>query len=188
MTAIPTTNDTREAPETGVAEAREVSAWIERGEATMVDVREGFEHAAERIRGSRHHALGELDPDELRDLYPGQRLVFQCKTGRRAADAAGRYRRATGEKPYCLAGGIEGWKDAGLETVRSASAPRMPIMRQVQMIAGSLVLVGVVAGVLATPWALALSAFVGGGLLFAGASGWCGMAKLLGRMPWNRIA
>jgi hypothetical protein len=50
------------------------------------------------------------------------------------------------------------------------------------------VLVGVVAGVLATPWALALSAFVGGGLLFAGASGWCGMAKLLGRMPWNRIA
>jgi hypothetical protein len=64
----------------------------------------------------------------------------------------------------------------------------MPIMRQVQMIAGSLVLVGVVAGVLATPWALALSAFVGGGLLFAGASGWCGMAKLLGRMPWNRIA
>jgi rhodanese-related sulfurtransferase len=124
MTAIPTTNDTREAPETGVAEAREVSAWIERGEATMVDVREGFEHAAERIRGSRHHALGELDPDELRDLYPGQRLVFQCKTGRRAADAAGRYRRATGEKPYTASpGASRGGRTPGS---RPSAAPRRP--------------------------------------------------------------
>jgi hypothetical protein len=31
-----------------------------------------------------------------------------------------------------------------------------------------------------------LSALIGAGLLFAGLSGWCGMAKLLGVMPWNR--
>ena len=33
-----------------------------------------------------------------------------------------------------------------------------------------------------------LSAFVGAGLVFAGTSGWCGMAQLLGLMPWNRRA
>ncbi len=32
----------------------------------------------------------------------------------------------------------------------------------------------------------AVPAFVGAGLTFAGITGWCGMAKLLALMPWNR--
>ncbi|KAE9854486.1 DUF2892 domain-containing protein, partial [Escherichia coli] len=31
-----------------------------------------------------------------------------------------------------------------------------------------------------------LSGFVGAGLLFAGLTGFCGMARLLKIMPWNR--
>jgi hypothetical protein len=27
---------------------------------------------------------------------------------------------------------------------------------------------------------------IGAGLIFAGLSGWCGLAKLLGAMPWNQ--
>ena len=34
----------------------------------------------------------------------------------------------------------------------------------------------------------ALAAFVGAGLTFAGATGFCGMARLLAHMPWNRPA
>jgi Protein of unknown function (DUF2892) len=30
--------------------------------------------------------------------------------------------------------------------------------------------------------------FVGAGLVFAGVSDWCGMARLLALMPWNRRA
>src|SRR5690606_41042262 len=37
-----------------------------------------------------------------------------------------------------------------------------------------------------SPWLFLLSGFVGGGLIFAGISGFCGMALLLQRMPWNR--
>ena len=59
-------------------------------------------------------------------------------------------------------------------------------MRQVQITAGGLVLLGIALGVWVAPAFLALSAFVGAGLVFAGTSGWCGMAKLLGLMPWNR--
>jgi hypothetical protein len=57
----------------------------------------------------------------------------------------------------------------------------------VQIAAGSLVLLGVMLAWLVSPWFVLLSAFVGAGLTFAGMSGWCGMAKLLGAMPWNRV-
>ena len=62
------------------------------------------------------------------------------------------------------------------------------IMRQVQITAGSLVVIGVVLAFTVAPAFIALSAFVGAGLVFAGVSGWCGMAKLLALMPWNRPA
>jgi hypothetical protein len=38
----------------------------------------------------------------------------------------------------------------------------------------------------APAWIL-LSWFVGAGLVFAGVSGFCGMARLLAPMPWNRL-
>jgi hypothetical protein len=63
---------------------------------------------------------------------------------------------------------------------------RRPIelQRQVQITAGGLVLLGVLLS-LGWPWFLALSMFVGAGLIFAGVSGTCGMARLLQRAPWN---
>ena len=66
-----------------------------------------------------------------------------------------------------------------------AKAP-LEIMRQVQMIAGLLILAGVVLSLTVAQGFVALSAFVGAGLFMAGATGWCGMAKLLALMPWNR--
>jgi len=62
----------------------------------------------------------------------------------------------------------------------------LEIMRQVQIVAGGLVLLGVALGVWVAPAFLGLSAVVGAGLAFAGVSGWCGMARLLALMPWNR--
>ncbi len=61
-------------------------------------------------------------------------------------------------------------------------------MRQVQITAGSLVVGGILLGLFVDQWFLGLSLFVGSGLIFAGVSGWCGMAKLLAVMPWNRVA
>jgi hypothetical protein len=59
-------------------------------------------------------------------------------------------------------------------------------MRQVQITAGSLVLLGVALGALVSPWLYAVAAFVGAGLVFAGVTGTCGMARLLRLMPSNR--
>ncbi len=164
----------------------QLERWLDAGEAVLIDVREDFEHAAERIDAAHHCALSGLDAEALRGRHPGKRLVFHCRTGGRSAKGAEQLGAREGEC-YHLAGGIEAWKASGRETVRAAGAPRIDVMRQVQITAGSLVLLGVILGVLVTPWLLALSAFVGAGLVFAGASGWCGMAMLLARMPWNRV-
>jgi hypothetical protein len=49
-----------------------------------------------------------------------------------------------------------------------------------------MVLAGVALGTLVNPWFLALAAFFGAGLTFAGATGTCGLALVLMRLPWNR--
>jgi hypothetical protein len=60
------------------------------------------------------------------------------------------------------------------------------VERQVRLIAGLLVAVGVLLAVAVSPWWLILPAFVGCGLIFAGFSGLCPMGEALARLPWNR--
>ena len=84
-----------------------------------------------------------------------------------------------------LTGGIQAWKAAGLPVAEDKSQP-LPLMRQVQIAAGGLVLLGVVLGYGFGSGFFLLSALVGAGLIFAGITGFCGMARLLAVMPWNR--
>jgi hypothetical protein len=112
-------------------------------------------------------------------------VIFHCRSGARTAANAQRLAAATDCQAYLLEGGIDAWKKAGLPVAIDRRQP-IEIMRQVQITAGSLVVLGVVLGLLAAPAFLALSAFVGAGLVFAGVTGWCGMARLLALMPWNR--
>jgi hypothetical protein len=50
-----------------------------------------------------------------------------------------------------------------------------------------MVLTGIGLGLAVSPWFLALAAFFGAGLTFAGATGTCGLALLLMRLPWNAV-
>jgi rhodanese-related sulfurtransferase len=152
--------------------------------AVLVDVREADEHARERVPGARHNPLSRLAAVEA---PTGQPVIFHCRSGARTAANAPRLAAATRCEAYLLEGGLEAWKRAGLPVAVDRSQP-IEIMRQVQIVAGSLVLLGVVLGVWVAPAFLGLSAFVGAGLAFAGISGWCGMARLLALMPWNRPA
>jgi len=56
----------------------------------------------------------------------------------------------------------------------------------VRIAAGSLVLLGAILAWTLHPAFVAVPAFVGAGLMFAGITDTCGMAMLLGKMPWNR--
>ncbi|MGZ3339748.1 MAG: rhodanese family protein [Reyranella sp.] len=152
--------------------------------AVLVDIREADEQARERVPGARANPLSRLSAVDARGA---KAVIFHCRSGARTLANAARLEAAAGCEAYILAGGIDAWKKAGLPVMSDASQP-IEIMRQVQITAGSLVLLGIALGVWVAPPFLALSAFVGAGLVFAGVSGWCGMARLLALMPWNRRA
>lgn len=151
--------------------------------ALLVDVREPDEHARERIAGARLVPLSCLA--ETLERQDGQPLVFHCRSGSRTAAAVEQLAAAAGGNGYVLSGGLAAWKAAGLPVLQDRRKP-IEIMRQVQIAAGSLVLIGVGMGVTVDPKFYALSGFVGAGLLFAGVTGTCGMARLLALAPWNK--
>ena len=156
-----------------------------RAGAVLVDIRDADEYAREHIPGARHHALGRIDAEN--PARPGdQVLIFHCRSGARTL-AHGDRLAAAGHacETYILEGGIEAWKAAGLPTAIDRRQP-IDLMRQVQIAAGGLALLGVVLGYAVSPAFFLLSGGVGAGLLAAGLTGFCGMARLLARMPWNR--
>ena len=78
------------------------------------------------------------------------------------------------------------WRRAGLP-VREGRK-RLAVDRQVQLIAGGMVLIGSALSALVSPWFLIVPVFFGAGLAFAGATGTCWLALVLLKMPWNRMA
>jgi len=161
------------------------AADLMRKGAVLIDIRERDEHARERIPGARHHALSRLDQGALA-REGDDVLVFHCRSGARTKGNAARLAAAAGGcEAYVLEGGLDAWKKAGLPVTLDRSQP-IDIMRQVQIGAGSLVLIGVLLGAVVNPGFYALSGFVGAGLLVAGTTGFCGMARLLAVMPWNK--
>ena len=166
----------------------EAAALLEQGKAMIVDVREPDEFAARHIPASLSRPLSVADHGPLA-CGDGIELLFTCQTGRRTAANADRL-AALGPagQVRLLAGGMDAWGKAGLALAGREAARALPLMRQVQIAAGLLVLAGVALALAVAPGWIALSAFVGAGLTFAGVSGWCGMARLLAVMPWNRTA
>jgi rhodanese-related sulfurtransferase len=164
--------------------AQDLKRRLDAGDAVLIDIRETDEQAREHVLGARLAPLSSIDSHDFdRDL--GKAAVFHCKSGLRTQANAARLLARGFREAYFLEGGIEAWKAAGYGVHENKKAP-IEIMRQVQIAAGSLVLGGVALGWFAHPVFFALSAFVGAGLAFAGATGWCGMAMLLKAMPWNR--
>lgn len=158
---------------------------LDSGRAVLVDIREPDEFARSHIKGAQSQPLSVWEKAHL-TIDPDADVIFTCRSGMRTAGACDRLAvRVTGDA-YVLDGGLNAWEKAGLPVETNAEAP-LEIMRQVQIAAGSLVLIGVLLGFFVAPTWFGLSAFVGAGLTFAGVSGFCGMARLLMLMPWNRV-
>lgn len=161
--------------------AAEAKKLLDDKNAVLIDVREVSEYEAEHIPGAINMPLSVFDVNAVKSFSPDKKLIIQCLSGKRAGQACA---RLDNQNASVMEGGIDGWKKAKFETQKKGLG--INIQRQVMMVAGSLVLLGSLLTIFTDPNFIALPLFVGAGLLFAGLTGWCGMAMLLGKMSWNK--
>lgn len=157
---------------------------LDSGNAVLVDIREADEFARSHVPGAINQPLSAWEKADL-TIHVDRDVIFTCRSGARTQAACNRLSSRVRGDALVLEGGLDAWRKAGLPVEHDAKAP-LEIMRQVQIVAGVLILFGVALGFAVSPIWFGLSAFVGAGLTFAGVTGFCGMARLLMLAPWNR--
>lgn len=167
---------------------QEIAEFIRQGKSLeLIDVRTPAEFQEVHLTCARNVPLDRLDPKAIVQSRGGstEPIYVICKSGGRGKQAAEAFTSAGFANVLNVEGGTTACVAAGLPNVRGKKA--MSLERQVRIAAGSLVLLGVGLSFL-HPWLIGLSAFVGAGLVFAGVTDTCGMAYLLGKMPWNQVS
>ncbi len=154
----------------------------------LIDVRTPIEFREVHLQAARNVPLDRLDPKAVmaeRGHAASQPLYVVCKSGSRGKQACERFLAAGFTNIVNVEGGTLACVEAGLPVKTGKKA--ISLERQVRIAAGTLVLTGAVLGTFVHPYWVGLSAFVGAGLVFAGVTDTCGMAIMLGRMPWNQV-
>ena len=169
-------------------QAKQVQQDLQSGKrVALIDVRTPVEHEEMRIAGSRLMPLDKLDAASVKAAAEGnERCILICRSGKRAEQAFEKLRAAGLENLVILEGGVTDWETAGLPLERSTRR-RLPLMRQVQLIIGVLALTGSILALTVNKNFAIIPAILGAGLTMAGSTGWCGLAILLSKMPWNKV-
>lgn len=150
----------------------------------LLDVRTPAEFTTSHIPGSYNVPLPLLREhrDELRSHLDDD-VVLVCRSGARAAEAETLLGSTGLANLHVLSGGVSAWEAAGGPLNRGAQT--WELERQVRLVAGGIVLSGVLAStkVPALKW---VSAAIGAGLTGAAVTNSCAMGKALSMLPHNR--
>lgn len=165
-------------PKISVSDAQ---ARIAQG-ALLIDIRGPDEFRREYIAGAKNIPLAQLVNTRVGEGH--KTVIFHCKTGMRSSANVKELAQTAGCEAFLLDGGIDAWKNANFPVTLNRHQP-IELVRQMQIVAGSAVLIGAVLGFAIHPAFFALSGAIGAGLLFSGVSGTCAMLHILKRMPWN---
>ena len=150
----------------------------------VLDVRTPAEFESSHIPGSYNVPLDNLKEHraELR-RHLDDDVVLVCRTGGRAEQAEKALSEVGLPGLRVLEGGMVAWESAGAPVNRGAQT--WELERQVRLVAGGLVLSGILGSTI-VPELKWVAGFVGGGLTFAALSNTCAMGMLLAKMPWNK--
>lgn len=153
----------------------------------LLDVRTQKEFRDVHISGSYHMPVDELDVAKVKELTHDstEPCVIICHAGTRAARASAMLQKSGVSSLHVLEGGISAWMEHSGDVVKSTSTT-LPLMRQVQLTVGLIALSTSILALTIHPLFAIVPACLGAGLTIAGATGWCGLAILLSRMPWNQ--
>lgn len=149
----------------------------------LIDVRTPMEYQELHVAHARNVPLDQLDPGAV--MPQEAPLYFICRSGTRGRQACEKFLAAGHTNIFNVEGGTLAWAEWGLPVVRGKQM--ISLERQVRIAAGSLVLLGALLGWLVHPACVALSAFVGAGLVISGITDTCGMGLVLARVPWNQV-
>lgn len=159
-------------------------------QVTILDVRTPAEFAQVHIPGSYNVPLDQLAEHATRlTAVIGDPVVLVCRSGMRARQAEQALRDHEMPRLHVLDGGISKWESANLPVYTAPKGRAVWSMeRQVRGVAGGIALTGALLGLLVWRPLGAISAAIGGGLLFSATTNTCAMAQVLGKLPWNAAA
>lgn len=162
----------------------EAEKLVAEGKALLIDVRSIGEAIAEQISGSLFVPFDLVNAERLQAAgLVGKVPVLVCRSDNRANMAAEALAQEL-DNVAVLKGGLVQWKQDGLPVSQGRRA--LPIDRQVLVGAGTMILLFTVLGLLVSPIFFGLAIFMSCGMIFAGVTGACGMARVLMLMPWNK--
>ena len=162
----------------------EAHALVAQGEAQLIDVREPGEFSSKHLEGATLLPLGKITANDLPKT--DKKIIIYCLRGGRGSSACTKLIDEDSTLTiYNVEGGITAWEQAGFP-VKIGHRKVLPLDRQVQLTIGSAVFLGSAATYFIDPNFLIIPAFFGAGLTFAGASGFCGLARVMAMMPWNK--
>ncbi|UIJ33753.1 rhodanese-like domain-containing protein [Allobranchiibius sp. GilTou73] len=156
------------------------------GPVRMLDVRTPGEFETVHINEAANIPLHEIDryTEQLVATHPHP-LVVVCQSGNRAHKAAQTLIDHGATNVHVLDGGMAAWTAERRPAVTGRQ--RWAMERQVRLVAGSIVLVSLMAS-RRVPRSRYIAAGIGAGLSFSAMTNTCAMANVLGRLPYNHPA
>lgn len=162
----------------------ELKEQLEKPNTTLIDVREFPEFASGRVPGAKLIPLGEIEK-LYQEIDQNHTVYVICRSGKRSSEAQKKLRALGFSNVVNVTGGTEAWKAQNLPLEKDENAV-WDLERQIRFVAGLLVFSGVMLAIFIHPYFIALSGFVGAGLVFSAVTNTCGMGLLLAKMPWNK--
>jgi len=150
----------------------------------LLDVRSAMEYNEVHIKDSINIPIDMLGGKISELVQSGNTYIVLCRTGNRSPMAADMLVQSGLPSVKVMNGGITGWQKEKLPVEKGQGG--ISLERQVRIIAGSLVLSGILLSIFVNPWFLAISIFVASGLIFAGVTDNCMMGLLLMKLPYNK--
>lgn len=156
----------------------------------IIDVREKSEFNIERIKDSINIPFSHFKQTaaEIINNLKDNEIILMCQSGLHAKLALSEIKKfhMTDKVFKIYDGGINGWKAASKEVIYGSTA-KLPIMRQMQLGAGLLILSFFALSYFINPNFIYGTLFIGIGLTIAGVTCFCSMIVILQKMPWNKV-
>ena len=152
----------------------------------LVDVRTPAEFEDCHVASARLASLDTLDPRLVADTFQAAdaTIYLLCKSGKRASQAAEKFRAAGISNVSVVEGGTDACVAAGLPVLRGKKT--ISIEGQVRIGTGGLILLLWLLARYVSPVFGTLILALAGALIWLGITGYCGMALLLAKAPWNQ--